>query len=223
LRDANGNPRSDEWVKDDIDGFIGDYGYATMAPHRVCTIATSSTTMVVDAVRCAIEVQSGLAERNAGLPPEKRIEYRVSIHLGDAVEESDGDLMGEGVNIGARLEGVAKPGTICLSEDAYRQVKQRLDLKVTDLGATQLKNIVEPIHVYSLEVGQPAAAKPVRRGEPSAPQGKPRRLALRWPSVVAALAVIVLAAGAYAWHRGFASRLLGTSARLWPTRVRPSM
>jgi adenylate cyclase len=76
---------------------------------------------VVDAVRCAIEVQSGLAERNAGLPPEKRIEYRVGIHLGDVVEEADGDLMGDGVNIAARLEGVAKPGAICLSEDAYRQ------------------------------------------------------------------------------------------------------
>jgi adenylate cyclase len=76
---------------------------------------------VVDAVRCAIEVQSGLAERNAGLPPEKRIEYRVGIHLGDVVEESDGDLMGDGVNIAARLEGIAKPGAICLSEDAYRQ------------------------------------------------------------------------------------------------------
>jgi adenylate cyclase len=74
---------------------------------------------VVDAVRCAIEVQSGLAERNAGLPPEKHIEYRVGIHLGDEVEEEDGDLMGDGVNIAARLEGVAKPGAICLSEDAY--------------------------------------------------------------------------------------------------------
>ena len=81
---------------------------------------------VVDAVRCAIEVQSGLAERNAGLPPEKRIEYRVGIHLGDVVEEEDGDLMGDGVNIAARLEGVAKPGAICLSEQAYWQVKGRL-------------------------------------------------------------------------------------------------
>ena len=101
-----------------------------------------------------------MVERNAGLPPDKRIEFRVGIHLGDVVEESDGDLMGDGVNIAARLEGIAKPGAICLSEDAYRQVKQRLDLKVTDLGATQLKNIAEPVRVYSLEVGQPAEAKP---------------------------------------------------------------
>src|SRR5271156_5804385 len=82
---------------------------------------------VVDAVRCAIEVQNGMIERNSGLPPERRIAFRVGIHLGDVVEESDGDLMGDGVNIAARLEGVAKPGTICLSDDAYRQVKARLD------------------------------------------------------------------------------------------------
>ena len=115
---------------------------------------------VVDAVRCAIEVQIGMVERNAGLPPERRIEFRVGIHLGDVVEESDGDLMGDGVNIAARLEAIAKPGAICLSEDAYRQVKGRLELAVADLGPTQLKNIVEPIRIYSLEVGKPAQAKP---------------------------------------------------------------
>ena len=74
---------------------------------------------VVDAVRCAIELQHSMVERSAGVPPERRIELRVGIHLGDVVEESDGDLMGEGVNIAARLEGIAKPGAICLSEQAY--------------------------------------------------------------------------------------------------------
>ena len=78
---------------------------------------------VVDAVRCAIEVQNGLVERNAGVPPERRIEFRVGIHLGDVVEEADGDLMGDGVNIAARLESICQPGAICLSEDAYRQVR----------------------------------------------------------------------------------------------------
>ena len=115
---------------------------------------------VVDAVRCAIEVQNGLIERNAGLPAEHRIEFRIGIHLGDVVEETDGDLMGDGINIAARLEGIAKPGAICLSEEAYRQVKGRLDLAVTDLGPTQLKNIAEPVRVYSLEVGKPAQPKP---------------------------------------------------------------
>src|ERR1051325_2909337 len=103
---------------------------------------------VVDAVRCAIEVQNDMVERNAGVPPERRIEFRVGIHLGDVVEESDGDLMGDGVNIAARLEGVAQPGAICLSEDAYRQVRSRLDLAINDLGETKLKNIAEPLRVY---------------------------------------------------------------------------
>src|SRR5258708_3478833 len=107
---------------------------------------------VVDAVRCAIEVQNGMVERNAGLPPERRIDFRVGIHLGDVVEETDGDLMGDGINIAARLEGVCAPGAICLSEQAYWQVKGRLDLAVTDLGQTQLKNIAAPLRVYSLQV-----------------------------------------------------------------------
>jgi adenylate cyclase len=115
---------------------------------------------VVDAVRCAIEVQNAMVERNAGVPAERRIEFRIGIHLGDVVEESDGDLMGDGVNIAARLEGIAKPGAICLSEDAYRQVSGRLDMEVTDLGATQLKNIARSIRAYSLQVGIPAQAKP---------------------------------------------------------------
>ena len=130
---------------------------------------------VVDAVRCAIELQHELMERNAGLPPERRIEFRVGIHLGDVVEESDGDLMGDGVNIAARLEEIAKPGAICLSEDAYRQVKGRLDLMVSDLGQTELKNIAEPIRVYSLEVGGAAQVSPA----PSpAPAEKPAPLRL---------------------------------------------
>ncbi len=132
---------------------------------------------VVDAVRCAIELQHGLAERNAGLPPERRIEFRVGIHIGDVVEESDGDLMGDGVNIAARLEGIAKPGAICLSEDAYRQVKGRLDLMVNDLGQTELKNIAEPIRVYSLEIG-PAAQISVAPGAAVAEKPAPPRLSI---------------------------------------------
>jgi adenylate cyclase len=132
---------------------------------------------VVDAVRCAIEVQNGMVERNTGLPPERRIEFRVGIHLGDMVEESDGDLMGDGVNIAARLEGIAKPGAICLSEDAYRQVKARLDFAVSDLGPTQLKNIAEPVRVYSLQVGVPTHARPAAQaGQPSA--STPPRLSI---------------------------------------------
>ena len=128
---------------------------------------------VVDAVRCAIEVRH--VERNAGVRPSA---HRVSLGITRRVEESDGDLMGDGVNIAARLEGVAKPGTICLSEDAYRQVKGRLDLPVTDLGPTQLKNIAEPIRVYSLEIGAPGHAK----SAPALPPKNPPRRASRWSS-----------------------------------------
>jgi len=140
---------------------------------------------VVDAVRCAIEVQNGMIERNAGLAPERRIEFRVGVHLGDVVEESDGDLMGDGVNIAARLESVAKPGAICLSEDAYRQVRARLDVAVSDLGETKLKNISEPVRVYSLQVGLPAQAKPATPAEPSSPAKSSTQLALPdKPSIV---------------------------------------
>src|ERR1700742_953655 len=99
---------------------------------------------VVDAVRCAIEVQNGMVERNAGLPPERRIDFRIGIHVGDVVEESDGDLMGDGINIAARLEGIAKPGAICLSEDAYRQARDRVGEEFVDLGEMRLKNIARP-------------------------------------------------------------------------------
>ena len=131
---------------------------------------------VVDAVRCAIEVQNSMVERNAGVPEDRRILFRIGIHLGDVVEESDGDLMGDGVNIAARLEGVAGPGGICLSEDAYRQVKGRLDLAVSDLGPTQLKNIVEPIRVYSLQAGVLAEAKPASASAPE--KSAPPRLSI---------------------------------------------
>jgi adenylate cyclase len=131
---------------------------------------------VVDAVRCAIEVQNGMLERNAGLKPERRIEFRIGVHLGDVVEESDGDLMGDGVNIAARLEGIAKAGTICLSEDAYRQVNSRLDVAVSDLGEIQLKNIAEPVRVYSIRVCLSADAEPLSHPQGSTPALWPLRL-----------------------------------------------
>ncbi len=120
---------------------------------------------MVDAVRCAVEIQNAMVERNSGVLSDRRIEFRIGIHLGDVVEESDGDLMGDGVNIAARLEGIAQPGAICLSEDAYRQVRARLDLEVNDLGATQLKNIVEPVRVYSIRT---RTTPPLMRSSPCA-------------------------------------------------------
>lgn len=138
----------------------------TIAVHRGRVVKSTGDGVLsefrsgVDAVRCAMELQVGMLERNSGLPAERRIELRIGIHIGDVVEEADGDLMGDGVNIAARLEGMAKPGTICLSEDAYRQVRSRHDLAICDLGERVLKNIAEPMRVYALEVGTPARREP---------------------------------------------------------------
>ena len=169
---------------------------------------------VVDAVRCAVEIQHGMIERNSGLPAERRIEFRIGVHLGDVVEEADGDLMGDGVNIAARLEGIAGPGAICLSEDAYRQVKGRLDLAVSDLGPTELKNIADPIRVYLLQVGAPAEAKPA---EPVAPK---KRSSLG--PLAAGIAVLLIAIAGVAWNFLGANRpaAVVTKGRLRSQRTR---
>ncbi len=115
---------------------------------------------VVDAVRCAVEVQSAMVERNAGVAAERRIAFRIGVHLGDIVEEADGDLMGDGVNIAARLEGVCQPGAVCLSGAAYDQVRDRVPETFTDLGEKALKNVGRPVRVYSLAVDGAAEAEP---------------------------------------------------------------
>jgi class 3 adenylate cyclase/TolB-like protein len=155
----------------------------------------------VDAVNFAVEIQRAMAERNAEVAPDKRIEFRIGIHVGDVVEESDGDLMGDGVNIAARLQSIARPGAICLSEQAYWQVKGRLELVVTDLGNTALKNIAEPIHAYSVEVGKRAQTKPAPAATP-ADQSKSAASKPRWlsaPLAVALAALLAVVAGGAWW------------------------
>ena len=121
---------------------------------------------VVDAKTCAVEIQRGMVERNASIPQDKRIELRMGIHVGDVIIE-DGDIFGDGVNIAARLEGIAQPSGICISEDVYRQVRGKLDAKFQDAGEQELKNITQPVRVYSLQssrgpTGAPALALPDR-------------------------------------------------------------
>jgi TolB-like protein len=128
---------------------------------------------VVEAVRCAIEVREGFVKRNASLPDDKRFEARVGIHLGDVIEEADGDLMGDGVNIAARLEGVCEPGAILLSEDAYRQVRDKIDEPFVDLGEQSLKNIARPMRTYALTA--PAGAHPANSSAPVTPKSFDRR------------------------------------------------
>jgi adenylate cyclase len=106
---------------------------------------------VVDAVRCALEVQTAMVERNAEVAPDKRIELRIGIHLGDVVEESDGDLMGDGVNIAARLENACEPGGVCLSSAAYEQVRDKVKQPFVDLGEKVLKNIARPVRAYAIK------------------------------------------------------------------------
>src|SRR5262249_43570634 len=116
----------------------------------------------VDAARCAIDVQRGMGERNAGVSPERRIELRIGIHVGDIMIEDD-DIFGDGVNIAARLESIAQPGGICISDDAYRQVRGKIDVNFQDSGEQELKNIARPVRVYQLRPdAAPAAAKPRR-------------------------------------------------------------
>ena len=107
---------------------------------------------VVDAVRCAVEVQRGIAERNVDVPTEKRIELRIGINLGDVIAEGE-DIFGDGVNVAARLEALAEPGGICVSRVVRDQVRDRLDYAFEDLGEQSVKNIVRPVRVYRLGVG----------------------------------------------------------------------
>jgi len=113
---------------------------------------------VIEAVSCAVAVQRGIAERNAGTPEEQRITFRVGVNLGDIIVE-DGDIHGDGVNIAARLEGIAEPGGICISEDAFRQVRGRVDVEFEDIGEQSLKNIARPLRVYRVLLQRPGQTR----------------------------------------------------------------
>jgi len=140
---------------------------------------------VVDAVRCAVEWQAGMAERDAAVPPEKRLAFRIGINVGDVIVEG-GDVHGDGVNIAARLEQLAEPGGICISRAAYEQVRDKLPYKFHDDGEHAVKNIARPIRVWRFGAGPAGApAKP-------APVRNRRRM-------LAAAAVAVLAVAAIAW------------------------
>ncbi len=131
---------------------------------------------VVDAVRCAIEVQRKIAVRNADIAHDKRIEFRVGIHLGDVIVEIDGDLMGDGVNVAARLEGICEPGDVCLSGAAYEQVRDKIAAEFVDLGERELKNILRPVRAYAIPAPPNAGRTRVNSSVPSAPvkDGPPR-------------------------------------------------
>ena len=107
---------------------------------------------VVDAVRCADEIQRGMAEQNIDMPQDKRIEFRIGIHLGDIIIADD-DIFGDGVNIAVRLEGIAEPGGICISDDAHRQVRGKVRNTLEDMGSQSLRNIAEPMRAWRVHIG----------------------------------------------------------------------
>jgi adenylate cyclase len=117
----------------------------------------------VDAVRCAMEIQRAMAERNAAIPEDQRIEFRIGINVGDIIID-EGDIYGDGVNIAARVQALASPGAICLSDNTYQQIKGKLTIDVSDMGEQQLKNIAQPVRVYAVRLDgapeHPALALP---------------------------------------------------------------
>ena len=169
---------------------------------------------VVAAVECAILIQKMMAERNAVAPEAKRILYRVGVNLGDILIDGE-DILGDGVNIAARLEGICEPGAICLSEDAWRQARGRTQAEFVDLGEQSLKNIAMPVRAYALTPAAIAAARaksPAVGALAAADARTWRGVWARWPALAAALALALLAAGAFAWRAGYAPRFMAASA-----------
>src|SRR5438445_221581 len=167
---------------------------------------------VVDALRCAAEVQTALAESNAPLPRDRRIEFRIGINVGDIVVE-DGDIFGDGVNVAARLEGLAEPGGICVSGRVQEDVVGRLDLPFEDLGEQSVKNIVRPIRAYALTAD--AIASTPRADIPVAPRRPPPAASrdLRRPIAIVILAGILIVAGGLWWLWSSPTAPLATGAR----------
>src|ERR1700722_6374906 len=136
----------------------------TIAAHRGRIVKTTGDGMLVefasavDAARCAAEVQRGIATQNADIPQDIRIEFRIGIHVGDIIID-DNDIFGDGVNIAARLEGIAEPGGVCISDDAQRQIRGKVDVAFEDMGSQNLKNIVEPMRAWRVRpTGQNSSA-----------------------------------------------------------------
>src|SRR5258708_5429200 len=129
----------------------------TIAKQRGRIVKTTGDGMLVefasavDAVRGAVEVQDGMAEQNTSLPLDVRIEFRIGIHVGDIIFD-DNDIFGDGVNIAARLEGIAEPGGVCISDDTYRQVRGKVEIACDDMGQQSLRNIAEPMRAWRVRL-----------------------------------------------------------------------
>jgi class 3 adenylate cyclase/TolB-like protein/Tfp pilus assembly protein PilF len=147
---------------------------------------------VVDAVQCAVEIQQEIAERNAGVLDDQRIQFRLGVNLGDVIIEGD-DIYGDGVNVAARLEALAEPGSVCVSAPVRVQVEDKLPYGFDDLGEQRVKNILRPVHVFRVV--------PDGRGAPAAAgRGRAKSTRRLWPAAAAVVALLIGAAGAWLWH-----------------------
>src|SRR5262244_3319494 len=153
----------EEGTHERLKAHLGELIEPKIAEHRGRTVKNTGDgflaefASVVDAVRCAAEMQRGMADRNAGTPPEQRLEFRVGINLGDVIVETH-DIFGDGVNVAARLEALATPGGICVRRVVRDQVRDKVDFTFEDLGEKQVKNIVRPVRVYVLRLEAVAEA-----------------------------------------------------------------
>jgi adenylate cyclase len=141
---------------------------------------------VTDATACAVQIQRVLRVRNADLPSDRKLEFRLGVHLGEVVVEGD-SIYGDGINIAARLEGLAEPGGICISEAVRDQVKTKLDLDYDDLGEQSLKNIAKPVRLYRVRFDEARADSPKATGH--------RRTRLKVAAISTAAVVGVVAGG----------------------------
>ncbi len=146
-----------------------------IAKHRGRIVKTTGDGLLVefvsavDAARCALEVQSDIAEQNVGVPQDRRIEFRIGIHVGDIIAD-DNDIFGDGVNIAARLEGIADPGGICISDDAHRQIRGKVDIAYDDMGPQALKNIAEPMRAWRFRMDASSSETPPKKISPEITQ-----------------------------------------------------
>jgi adenylate cyclase len=147
-----------------------------IAAHRGRIVKTTGDGLLVefasavDAARCAVEIQRGMAGQNSDVPQDTRIEFRIGIHIGDIIFD-DNDIFGDGVNIAARLEGIAEPGGVCISDDAHRQIRGKVDIAFDDMGPQTLKNITEPMRAWRMQLGNAGAAAPVLPKDAAAGSG----------------------------------------------------
>jgi class 3 adenylate cyclase/TolB-like protein len=189
-----------------------------IAAHRGRIVKTTGDGMLVefasavDAVRCAVEIQRGIVRKNADVSQDVRIEFRIGIHVGDIIID-DNDIFGDGVNIAARLEGIAEPGGVCISDDAHRQIRGKVDIAFDDMGPQNLKNIAEPMRAWRTQIGGDGCSTSLKSNQTLAIPTKLSK-SLIFSIGVAAVVVLIAVGGATWYLRG------GTIANI--QQVRPT-